>query len=165
MCSSWWRLLSTPVMLRIIDVLPDSRPACEFILSNCKMGSRAILAAAIAAAIVVGAAGVGLYAVAGIEVPMSNFGHGMFFLFLFGWPIAFGITAIVGVATTTALRRRGRTLSFRRAVLTAAAVGAVGLPLVWFLFWESRDALGTLSLLGGVAGLLGGASFWLLARG
>lgn len=113
--------------------------------------------------------GVALYATAGAGIgtrglSADGLGHLFFFLFLFGWPIALVLASLIGDQGVRALQRSGRRFTLPLAIVSAGVSGAVTFPIVWAVFWGDSEGIIQLFLIGAMAGTVGGACFWLVAK-
>ena len=88
----------------------------------------------------------------------------LWILFLFGWGFSVIPTALVAFATGWLVRREHRA-ALAVLVASVAVTGALGLPLVFQFSFGPSHLWKQEALLGAVAGVLGTAVYWFVAKG
>jgi hypothetical protein len=123
-----------------------------------------IVSSAATAAVCVTGLLMGVSLVAGADkVTAQGVGRGALYFFFFGWPIAMLVTLAVS-AGSRRMPVRWRPVSALAVCVWAMVAGAIALPLVWTLFWLPSHAPWQMTIIGAVAGLAGGACYWLISQ-
>ena len=132
------------------------------------MFSDRIAAALVASAVVVIAFFVGLYlyflASDGIGASVGGAARALFFFLFFGWPVAFGVVLVAGPLGLRVAAARAQPISATVIGLVAGLFGFIAWPLVWRAFWGNWGGTLHVGIMGALAGLLGGVSYWRLIR-
>jgi len=97
------------------------------------------------------------------KVTAEGVAHGALYFFFFGWPFAMLVTLGVVIASMRA-PVRWRPVSAQAICTWAIIAGAIALPLAWMLFWRPSRAPWQMAVIGAIAGLAGGACYWLVSR-
>jgi hypothetical protein len=123
-----------------------------------------IVSSAATAAVAVTGLMIGVSLVARADrVTAQGVGHGALYFFFFGWPIAMLVTLVVARGSMYA-PAKWRPVSALAVCAWAALTGAIVLPLVWVLFWTPSHVPWQMMPIGAVAGLAGGACYWLISQ-
>lgn len=97
-------------------------------------------------------------------VSVSDFGHVLFFMLFFGWPIGVLATLALYSSIARVLRRRGRTMTSSIVILGATLAAALGFPTASIVFWSSANSLMVLAAISASAGLIAGIVFWPIVK-
>lgn len=132
------------------------------------MINRLILAALASSVVVVTSIAVVMFLISaaapGPSYPVRAWISGLQFPLIFGWPIALGATAGIGVPVYLVLQRRTAVVSSRTVIVLGMLLGG----LLWVAFW--REFSGSFNewwlsaAEGAVGGAAGGSCFWRIAR-